>query len=316
MYTAAFDGRPNAAMLPSRALIAQGLLMAPWSGIDAAYVFLNSGPLFHIGTFMPNLSTFVMGGTNVFVRRSDGEELCRAIATHGATGGFVIGPMVDAIVAANGDRQFDLSTFRGRRGNPEFDAWVQPDTSPWGRWPGGYGQSEVMGMATFNLLAPDGIGTHGRPSPLVDVRVVDPDDAEVPAGETGEIVVRGTTVMCRYWNRSELNAHRSRGGWHHTNDLGRYEADGSFTFVGPKRRMLKSAAENIYPVEVETCLHAHPAVADCAVIGVPDPQWVQSVKAIVVLAPGAAAAGFVVDYDALDAEFGGGGYPGGNTRSA
>ena len=89
-------------------------------------------------------------------------------------------------------------------------------------------------MATFNLLAPDGIGTHGRPSPLVDVRVVDPDDDEVPAGETGEIVVRGTTVMCGYWNRSELNAHRSRGGWHHTNDLGRYEADGSFTFVGPE----------------------------------------------------------------------------------
>src|SRR5207342_876476 len=100
VYTAAFDGRPNAAMLPSRALIAQGLLMAPWSGIDAAYVFLNSGPLFHIGTFMPNLSTFVMGGTNVFVRRSDGEDLCRAIAAHGVTGGFVIGPMVDAIVAA------------------------------------------------------------------------------------------------------------------------------------------------------------------------------------------------------------------------
>ncbi len=203
-----------------------------------------------------------------------------------------------------------------------------------------------MGMATFNLLAPDGIGTHGRPSPLVDVRVVDPDGEEVASGETGEIVVRGTTVMCGYWNRSELNAHRSRGGWHHTNDLGRYETDGSFTFVGPKSRMLKSAAENIYPVEVENCLKTHPAVDDCAVIGVPDPQWVQSVKAIVVLAPGAAATGddlvahckermasykkpksiefvaelprqgFVVDYDALDAEFGGGGYPGGNTRSA
>ncbi len=346
VYTAAFDGRPNAAMLPSRALIAQGLLMAPWSGIDAAYVFLNSGPLFHIGTFMPNLSTFVMGGTNVFVRRSDGEELCRAIATHGVTGGFVIGPMVDAIVAANAGGRFDLSTFRGRRGNPEFDAWVQPDPSPWGRRAGGYGQSEVMGMATFNLLAPDGIGTHGRPSPLVDVRVVDPDGEEVPTGETGEIVVRGTTVMCGYWNRAELNARRARGGWHHTNDLGRYEADGSFTFVGPQSRMLKSAAENIYPVEVENCLKAHPAVADCAVIGVPDPEWVQSVKAIVVLAPDAAATtddlvahcrdrmasykkpksiefvaalprqGFVVDYDALDAEFGGGGYPGGNTRSA
>jgi acyl-CoA synthetase (AMP-forming)/AMP-acid ligase II len=346
VYTAAFDGRPNAAMLPSRALIAQGLLMAPWSGIDANHVFLNSGPLFHIGTFMPNLSTFVMGGTNVFVRRSDGDELCRAIATRGVTGGFVIGPLVDAIVAANADGRFDLSTFRGKRGNPVFDAWVQPDTSAWGRRAGGYGQSEVMGMATFNLLAPDGIGSHGRPSPLVDVKVVDPDDEEVPVGETGEIVVRGTTVMCGYWNRPELNAHRSRGGWHHTNDLGRYEVDGSFTFVGPKSRMLKSAAENIYPVEVENCLKEHPAVADCAVIGVPDVQWVQSVKAIVVLAAGASVTrdelvahcrdrmasykkpksiafvdelprqGFAVDYDALDSQFGGGGYPGGTTRSA
>jgi long-chain acyl-CoA synthetase len=203
-----------------------------------------------------------------------------------------------------------------------------------------------MGMATFNLLAPDGIGTHGRPSPLVDLRVVDPDDREVARGETGEIVVRGTTVMCGYWNRPEVNARRSRQGWHHTNDLGRYEADGSFTFVGPKARMLKSAAENIYPVEVENCLKTHPAVADCAVIGVPDPRWVQSVKAIVVRRDGGETVtvdeliehcrsriasykkpksvefvdalprkGFAVDYDALDARFGGGGYPGGTTRS-
>ena len=282
VYTAAFDGRPNAAMLPSRALIGQGLLMAPWSGIDADHVFLNSGPLFHIGTFMPNLSTFVMGGANVFVRRSDGVDLCDAIARFGVTSGFVVGPMVDAIVAANAEGRYDLSSFRGRRGNPTFDKWVQPDTSAWGQRPGGYGQSEVMGMATFNLLAPDGIGSHGRPSPLVDLRVVDPDGNDVASGQTGEIVIRGATVMCGYWNRPELNAHRSRGGWHHTNDLGRYEADGSFTFVGPKSRMLKSAAENIYPVEIENCLKAHPDVTDCAVIGVPDPKWVQSVKAIVV----------------------------------
>ena len=95
--------------------------------------------------------------------------------------------------------------------------------------------------------------------------------------------------MSGYWNRPELNAQRSRNGWHHTNDLGRFETDGTFTFVGPKTRMLKSAAENIYPVEVENCLQTHPAVADCAVIGVPDDTWVQAVKAIVVLRRGAAA---------------------------
>jgi acyl-CoA synthetase (AMP-forming)/AMP-acid ligase II len=346
IYTAAFDGRPNAAMLPSRALIAQGLLMAPWSGIDASYVFLNSGPLFHIGTFMPNLSTFVSGGTNVFLRRSDGDALCGAIERDHCTGGFVIGPMVDAIVAANRDSRYDLSSFRGKRGNESFDGWVQPDESPWGRHAGGYGQSEVMGMATFNLLGVGAAGTHGRPSPLVDVRVVDADDNEVPPGSVGEIVVRGLTVMSGYWNRATLNEQRARAGWHHTNDLGRFEADGSFTFVGPKTRMLKSAAENIYPVEVENCLKEHPAVEDCAVIGVPDDTWVQAVKAVVVLRADARATegeliahckqriasykkprsiefadaiprrGFAPDYDALDERYGGGGYPGGTTRSA
>ena len=167
-----------------------------------------------------------------------------------------------------------------------------------------------------------------------------PDDVEVPDGETGEIVARGPTVMNGYWNRPQETATRLRGGWHHTNDLGRRERDGSLTFVGPKTRLIKSAAENIYPAEVEGAIVTHPAVAQCAVIGIPDPQWTQSVKAIVVLAEGATATGdeivehvraqiasykkpraveftdelprvgFAVDYDALDARFGGGGYPG------
>jgi long-chain acyl-CoA synthetase len=207
-----------------------------------------------------------------------------------------------------------------------------------------------MGMATFNLLAGArpgaGDGTHGRPSPLVQIRVVDEDDNEVPAGTVGEITVRGTTVMNGYWNGDDLNAQRARNGWHHTNDLGRYEADGTLSFIAPKGRMLKSAAENIYPAEVENAVRSHPAVADCAVIGVPDDTWVQSVKAIVVTADGQAVteseviewcrsrlasykkprtvefvdalprAGFFVDYDALDEQFGGGNYPGGDTRSA
>lgn len=346
IFTAAFDGRPNAAMLSSRALIAQGLLMAPWTGIDADYVFLNSGPLFHIGTFMPNLSTFVMGGANVFVRRSDGVALCEAIDRFRCTGGFVVGPMVDAIVEANAENSYDLSSFRGKRGNRTFDAWVQADSSPWGRHPGGYGQSEVMGMATFDLLGVGGIGTHGRTSPLVEVRIVDADDNEVAPGEVGEIVIRGTTVMNGYWNRPELNAQRSRNGWHHTNDLGRFETDGTLSFIGPKTRMLKSAAENIYPVEIENCLKTHPGVADAAIIGVPDETWVQAVKAVVVVREGASLSaddliehcrariasykkprtvefvdaiprqGFAIDYDALDERFGGGNYPGGTTRSA
>ncbi len=344
VYTAAFAGRPNAAMLSHRALIAQGLLFADYTAVGPDDTYLCSGPLFHIGTLMFALATFVTGGTTVFVRRNDGEAICRAIEAEGCTGGYLVGPMVDGVAEANRDGRFDLSTFRGYRGHAEFDAMVQPDRSRWGRRAGGYGQTELTGMATFTLLAPDGAGAHGRPSPLLAVRVVGPDDEEVPTGETGELVARGVTVMNGYWNRPDENARRSAGGWHHTGDLGRYEADGTLTFVGPAGRMLKTGAENVYPAEVEACLRAHPEVADAAVIGVPDPAWVQQVVAVVVV-PGeididsvidhcrAHLASYkkprrvevvdalprlpsgAVDYDALDQRFGGGNYPGGTTRS-
>jgi long-chain acyl-CoA synthetase len=114
------------------------------------------------------------------------------------------------------------------------------------------------------------------------VEVHDPDGSRVAPGDLGEIVVRGPMVMNGYHDRDELNAYRSRGGWHHTNDLGRLEVDGSITFVAPMQRMIKSAAENIYPIEVESVLKRHPAVSDAAVLGVPDDVWGQRVKAVVV----------------------------------
>ncbi|HKA92393.1 MAG TPA: AMP-binding protein, partial [Acidimicrobiia bacterium] len=287
MYTAAFSGRPNAAMLSHTALITQGLVMGRLAGIDADYVYLNCGPLFHIATFMTTLATYVAGGTNVFTRRVDAEELCRLVEAERCTGAFIVGPTLQQILETNKDHRYDLKSLRAFRGKPEWNEMITIDTSPWARHPGGYGQTEVMGMLTFNTLADSPIGTHGRPSPVVQVRVVDPDDREVPVGETGEIVARGPTVMKGYWNRPEENERRRRGGWHHTNDLGRREADGTMTFIGPATRMIKSAAENIYPAEVEGCINRHPAVAECAIIGIPDERWTQSVKAIVVLHEGA-----------------------------
>ncbi len=346
IYTAAFTGRPNGAMLSHTALITQGIVMGRLSDIDVDYVYLNCGPLFHIATFMTTLATFVAAGTNVFTRRVDADELCRLIESERCTGAFVVGPTVKQILEANKDHRYDLKSLRAFRGKPEWNEMITVDSSPWARDPGGYGQTEVMGMLTFNTLAHAPIGSHGRPLPVAQVRIVDPDDHELPARETGEIVARGPTVMNGYWNRPEENARRQRGGWHHTSDLGRREVDGTITFIGPATRMIKSAAENIYPAEVEGCVAKHPAVAECAIIGVPDAQWTQSVKAVVVLNEGASATaeeiidhcrthiasykkprtvefveklprdGFAVDYRALDEQFGGGGYPGGRNRSA
>jgi acyl-CoA synthetase (AMP-forming)/AMP-acid ligase II len=369
IYTAAFSGRPNGAQLSHLAIIGQDLVIAMAQQITPHYRYLCSGPLFHIGCFMFTLATFHMAGTNVFVRRVVADELCEVIERERCTGAYILGPTVDQMVEANRDGRYDLSSLRILGGPPEWVAMTSPDESPWGRRPGGFGQTEVMGMTTFTAFdapapgevgtsgepatagatdpgAPP-IGTHGRPGPVTSIRILDEDGHELAPGEVGEIAVRGLTVMTGYWDRPEENARRTRDGWYRTNDLGRREADGSISFIGPKGRMLKSAAENIYPAEVEGCLRSHPAVADVAIIGVPDERWTQSVKAIVVLEAGHAHTtadeliehcrariasykkprtvefvdalprnGFLVDYDALDARFGGGAYPGGTNRSA
>jgi long-chain acyl-CoA synthetase len=346
IYTAAFGGRPNAAMLSHTACISQGIVHGHFTGTSPDDVYLNSGPMFHLGTLMHTLSTFVAGGTNVFVRRVEGETLCQIIEAERCTGAFLVGPIFDQILEVNAGGRYDLSSLRTPRGRAEWDAMTSEDRSAYAASPGGYGQTEAVGFMTFNCLGIGAVGTHGRTTPLLQVRVVDDKNQDVAIGDVGEIVGRGPTIMNGYWNRDEMNAQRQRDGWHHTNDLGRRETDGSITFIGPKTRMIKSAAENIYPAEVEGCIAAHDGVVECAVIGVPDPKWVQSVKAIVVVRDGATVeaddiiehcrtriasykkprfvefvdklprAGFAVDYDALDEQFGGGNYPGGRTRSA
>jgi long-chain acyl-CoA synthetase len=339
LYTAAFTGRPNGALLSHWAVLVQDVVMGNLQRVDSDYVYLNSGPLFHVATFMTTLATFHFGGTNVFTRRVDAEELCRLIAEEHCTGAFVMGPTIGQMLEVNQDGRYDLSSLRTFPGKPEWNAMVTVDDSPWARKPAGFGQTEVMGMLTLNAWGGDATGTSGRTSPMALVRIVDPDGNEVPPGDVGEIVARGPTVMNGYLHRDVLNAQRLAGGWHHTSDLGRRELDGSLTWIGPKTRLIKSAAENIYPAEVEGALQKHPAVQEAAVIGVEDKTWGQSVKAIVVLREGTNATeadliehcrsliasykkpkaieftdklprdGFAIDYAVLDDRFGGGGYP-------
>ncbi len=340
LATAAFDGVARGAQLSHEAILSQDLVTALVQRIDEETVYLSSGPMFHMATLMTTFATLRMGGVNVITRRVEAEELCRLIAAEHVTNGLVMGPTAAKIIEINADGRYDLSSLRTFPGSPSWNAMVSADDSPWGRRPAGYGQTEVCGLVTFNALGATGTGTSGRVSPLAQVRIVDPDGAEVPAGETGEIVCRGPIVMNGYFADESGNAARRRGGWHHTGDLGRREPDGSLTFVGPATRLIKSAAENIYPVEVEACLTAHPAVREAAVIGVPDRVWTQRVVAIVAFHEGSSATaeeliahcreriasykkptavevvdtlprdGFAVDYGALDARFGGGGYPG------
>ncbi len=348
VYTAAFFGTPNGAMLSQAAILMQDLSVQQTQGISAATVFLNSGPMFHVGTLMLTFAAFHAGGTNVFVRRTDPEELCRLIHDNRCTLAFLVGKTCWEMAQVNQDRRYDLTCLRSPSYHPEWDAMVTINPRDFRDTPYGYGQTEVMGIAIWVYYCDNqGLGAHGRVGPLTQLRIVGPADEDLADGEVGEIVLRGPTIMNGYWNRPELNAQRQRNGWHHTNDLGRREADGTLTFIGPKTQMIKSGAENIYPAEVEGCLKRHPAVADAAIIGVPDPRFIQSVKAIVQLKPEAAVTAdelvehcrtllasykkprFVefasrlprtpvgaIDYRALDAAYGGGNYPGGALRGS
>lgn len=341
MYTAAFDGRPNAALLSHTALVAHSMALLHMRQMENGFTWLACGPLFHVGTMMFTLATFQLGGKIVFTPAYEPKEVCRLIEAEKCTQAFLFGPMIDGLVEANKDDAYDLKSLHFVSHSPEWDAMITVDDSPWcASRMGGYGQTEVGGMLTFLGLGMGGAGYAGRPSPLVHVRILNADGSEAAPGEVGEICARGLSIFSGYFDREELNAAKAAGGWHHTGDLGRREPDGTITFIGPRLRMIKSAAENIYPAEVERALKSHPAVADAAVIGVPDERFTQTVKAIVVLKEGQMASeqdiidhvrsaiasykkpkyvefveaipkkGYTPDYDALDETYGGGAYPG------
>jgi long-chain acyl-CoA synthetase len=154
----------------------------------------------------------------------------------------------------------------------------------------GYGLSETSPVASFNHLdrehKPGSIGT---PIYGVEMKVVDEQGSDLPAGEVGEIAIRGHNVMKGYWNRPDATAEVMRNGWLHTGDMARMDEDGYFFIVDRKKDMIIRGGYNVYPREVEEVLYEHPAVLEAAVVGVPDPKMGEEVGAAVVLRPGAEA---------------------------
>jgi long-chain acyl-CoA synthetase len=345
MYTAAHDGRPNGAMLTQQGLVASSFMHAAVNSLfEERPVFLAASPMFHIATLLGVLSTFLVGGTNVFLPRVTAKEACDLIESERCTWAYLTGPSISEVAEFATRPGRDLSCLRVPEAYVKTDSrWAglgRTATSPWAHATGAFGQTETTGVISYAALAHGARGAAGRPSPWFQVRVVDPDGAEVDNGQVGEITARGIAIGPGYWNRPDLNQRRLRDGWWHTGDLGRREPDGSLSFVGPMTRMIKSGKENIYPIEVERCLLDHPAITDAAAVGVPDPVWEQSVLAVVVTADGVELTaeeviahcrariasykkprhvrfvtelpriGTRLDRDELDKQHGGGGYPG------
>lgn len=163
-----------------------------------------------------------------------------------------------------------------------------------------FGQTEapmmISTMSPADHYLPDGsialhrLASAGRPAPLVTLAIMAEDGALVPPGQRGEIVVRGPLVMSGYYNNPTATAEVSQHGWHHTGDIGYLDEDNFLFIVDRARDMIITGGFNVYSVEVEQALLAHPAVLDCAVIGLPDEKWGERVTAVVQLHAGSTTA--------------------------
>ncbi len=154
-----------------------------------------------------------------------------------------------------------------------------------------YGQTEMAPIAS--ILRPEDqmrkLGSAGRPALNVETRIVDEDDHPVAVGDVGEIVHRSPHLISQYYNDPDKTAEAFRGGWFHSGDLGRFDADGYLYIIDRKKDMIKSGGENVASREVEEAIFRHPDVAEVAVFGVAHPKWIEGVTAVVVLKAGADA---------------------------
>lgn len=260
--------------------------------LTAADRTLLSAPLFHVaGIDAPGQATLFAGGTVVVTRSFAGRDIVELAARERVTGMVLAAQILFDILALPDRDSFDLSAWRFCifGGVPPADRLRFKAAFPDVRTIDTFGMTEITNGACYMDAAHEisKIGSQGTPFPLVDLRVVGPDDEPLPPGQVGEIVVRGPKVTPGYWKEPEITAQAWRGGWFHTGDMASIDEDGYLWFADRKNDMIRSGGENVASAEIERILAMHPDVAEVAVIGVPDPRWDEVPKAFVIARAGA-----------------------------
>lgn len=278
LYTSGTTGRPKGCLLSNRAWVVASANVVHALGLTGGDRLLGALPLFHVAGYGVALATLAVGGTVVVPPGAAPEQVWPVIAGQDVTVGIFptgTGRALRHEAAAPGSLRllFGIAaTERSRTLTALRDLGID--------YRGIYGSTEAGNFVAVSTLADEleRPGTVGRPLPPFDIAI----DAPGGTGETGELLVRGATLMSGYAGMPEATAETLRGGWLHTGDLLRLDADGYLHFVDRAKDMVKSGGENVYCAEVERVLLDHPAVLDAAVVGVPDPRWGEAVKALVV----------------------------------
>lgn len=300
MATGGTTGLPKGVMLSQRNLtasIVNGLINTPYLP-DEPIVNLAAAPMTHTAGFL-TLSCSARGGKVVVITKPDPDTLLSAIEQHGVTEFFLPPTVIYRLLEIPGIAERDFSSLRYLMygAAPMSIEKLRKAIEVFGPVMfQGYGQTEAPGSISFlrpgdhfrdGKVADDNrLSSCGLPSALNTTAILDGTGRPVAQGETGEICLRGDVVMMGYYKQPDKTAEAIIDGWLHTGDLGHIDAEGFLHITDRKKDVIITGGFNVYPSEVEQVIWSHPAVLDCAVIGVPDDKWGEAVKAVVELKPG------------------------------
>ncbi len=291
MYTGGTTGLPKGVLSEHRAQVLNvyhGAMSIPGLRIDT---YLMQTPMFHAASMLGILGTPIFGGRVVFIPMFNPAGVLDLIEAHGVTDTLMVPTMIGLCLASEDYRPERLASMRqliyGASPMPEATlAKLQADL-PELSLVQGYGMTE--GCSTVTLLLPEDhvagsprLRSVGRPALGVQVSIQDEDGKRLPRGEIGEVCARGGNFMREYWNKPDATAEVLRDDWYHTGDAGYIDEDGYVFLVDRVKDMIVTGGENVYSAEVESAISTHPAVAQVAVIGIPDDRWGEAVHAVVV----------------------------------
>ncbi len=292
LYTGGTTGRSKGVMLSQHNVLFNALQFAPTVGYRSNSVYLHAAPMFHIADGTCTYAIATAAGSSVIIPGFEPEAALRAVQDHQVSVTLWVPTMVNMAVYFPGVEKFDLSSLvdmmYGASPMPEAVVRRAMEVMPNTRFHHAYGQTEAAPILTVLDPArhvpdtPTGkLGSCGQAIMGVQLKILDKDDNELPAGEVGELCARGDNVMLGYWQQPEMTAQAMRNGWLHTGDGARMDDEGFVYIVDRVKDMIISGGENVYSAEVEDAIYQHVAVAECAVIGIPHEKWGEEVHAII-----------------------------------
>lgn len=299
MYTSGTTGRPKGAVLCQSAVTANTIQFnLPLEG-HVGERWLIVAPVYHAAAAITVFCCLYAGGSLYIMADFIPAEVARVLSEERIAVTTLVPAMIQALLVGVPDvdkRSYDVLRLISYGGSPIAEQTLRRALDVFRcEFNQGYGMTETTAgicdlLTTDHMKALQGkpqlLVSAGRPLAGTEVRIVDENDNPVPNGMIGEIIARGPQIMRGYWNLPEATDEALRGGWMHTGDAGTMDDEGYVYIQDRTKDMVVSGGENVYPREVEEVLFKHPAVADAAVIGVPDERWGEAVKAIVVLRDG------------------------------